>query len=120
MEVQEDKHKSKTVFLVGNWVFLKLQPYMHEPVSCRSNHKLGFKYFGLPKCWKRWAKWHTSSKSSKFHPVAHVSLLKPAKLPEDIEAASESLQYDQSLVSSSKPAQVLQSRLVKVGGHTRK
>lgn len=93
---------------------------MHKPVSCCSNHKLRFKYFGLPKCWKRWVKWHTSSKSSKFHPVVHVSIPKPAKPPKDIEAASKSLKYDQSLVSSSKPAQVLQTRLVKVGGHTRK
>lgn len=68
MKDQDDNHRSDRQFNVGDWAFLKLQPYVQQSVVRRSNHKLDFKYFGP---YERLA----LSESSKIHPVVHVSLL---------------------------------------------
>jgi hypothetical protein len=46
MKKQADKKRSERVFVVHNWVFLKLQPYVQTSVATRANHKLSFKFFG--------------------------------------------------------------------------
>lgn len=43
---QADKVRSEHQFQVGDYVYLKLQPYAQSSLSARSNQKLVFKYFG--------------------------------------------------------------------------
>jgi hypothetical protein len=42
---QADKHRSERQFVVGDQVYLKLQPYVQMSVAHRSCHKLSFRYF---------------------------------------------------------------------------
>jgi hypothetical protein len=46
MKHQEDKHQSEREFIVGDLVFLKLQPYVESSLAPSANQKLAFKYFG--------------------------------------------------------------------------
>lgn len=46
MKQQADKVRSNRVFQVGDWVWLKLQPYMQQLVTSRVNHKLASKFYG--------------------------------------------------------------------------
>lgn len=47
MKDQADKKRSERSFAVGDWVFVKLQPYVQVSVAARANHKLSFRFFGL-------------------------------------------------------------------------
>jgi hypothetical protein len=81
MKVQADKRHSERSFDVGNYVYLKLQPYVQSSLAPRAHQKLSFRYFGPYKVIE-----HIGSvayklelpPSSSVHPVFHVSLLKPA------------------------------------------
>jgi hypothetical protein len=69
---------------VGDWVYLKLQPYTQMSVAPRSNQKLSYKYFGpyliIQKVGAVAYKLQLPD-HSKIHPVIHVSRLKKALPP---------------------------------------
>ena len=46
MKMQADKHRSDRSFAMGDFVFLKIQPYVQSSLAPRANAKLAFKYFG--------------------------------------------------------------------------
>ena len=46
MKVQADQHRTERVFQVGDWIWLKLQPYKQSSAKARSNHKLSQKFYG--------------------------------------------------------------------------
>jgi hypothetical protein len=46
MKHKADKHRSDRQFAIGDWVFLKVQPYVQHSVADRASHKLYFRHFG--------------------------------------------------------------------------
>ena len=46
MKAQADKKRTDRSFVIGDVVFVKLQPYVQTTVARRTNHKLSFRYFG--------------------------------------------------------------------------
>jgi len=84
MQYQADKHRQERTFVVGDWVYVKLQPHIQHSVQRRSNHKLSYKYFGpyliLQTVGKVAYKIQLPA-TSQIHPVLHVSQLKKALPP---------------------------------------
>jgi len=110
MKNQADKKRSERVFNVGDWVYLKLQPYVQSSLAPRANQKLAFKFFGP---FQIEAQVGTVSyklslpSSSYIHPIFHVSQLKQA-LPVKYEAA----ELPTALMGHQIPEQVLQRRVL--------
>ena len=79
MKAQADKHRSDRSFKVGDWVWLKLQPYRQTSVSKRVNQKLAKKYyrpFQIESVIGKVA-YKLKIPDVHVHKVFHVSLLKP-------------------------------------------
>jgi len=86
MKRQADKHHSERSFAVGDWIFLKLQPYVQSSLARRAHQKLSFRLFGPYKILERVgaAAYKLALPSpSSTHLVFHVSQLKAShgKLP---------------------------------------
>lgn len=44
--MQADKHRPEREYQVGDYVYVKLQPYKQTSVELKTRHKLAAKYFG--------------------------------------------------------------------------
>lgn len=108
MKSQADKRRSERTFEVGDFVYLKLQPYVQSSLAPRAHQKLSFRYFGPFKVIDRVGSVAYKLElppSSSIHPV--VSLLKPA--PSTKYTVSPSLpDFDDNL---QVPEAILQRRL---------
>jgi hypothetical protein len=81
---QADKKRSERQFEPGEFVFMKLQPYIQSSVAPRAHHKLLFKYYGPYDIVERIGEVAyrlALPESSRIHPVLHVSQLKKALGP---------------------------------------
>jgi hypothetical protein len=79
MKTQADKNRLEVSFEVGEWVFLKLQPYVQSSLAPRAHQKLAFTFFGPYKILSKIGS--TAYKldlpaPSAIHLVFHVALLK--------------------------------------------
>ncbi|GKV02869.1 hypothetical protein SLEP1_g15252 [Rubroshorea leprosula] len=116
MVQQADKHRQERQFAIGDWVYLKLQPYRQESVQSRPSHKLAAKYFGpfqvIDKVGKVAYKLALLD-SSQIHPVIHVSQLKK-KVGAEIRVTSQ-FPVDLPLPVMLEPVAVLGRKMVKQG-----
>ena len=88
MKQQADQHRSERSFNVGDWVFLRLQPYKQMSLkNTKKDNKLSPKYYGPYKVLQNIGSMAYKLEllaSSRVHPVFHVSYLKKVisdKLP---------------------------------------
>ena len=108
MKRQADKHRSERQFEVGDWVFLKLQPYVQSSLARRAHQKLAFKFFGPYQIEAKIGAVAYRLKlpaSSAIHLVFHVSQLKASH---GVAPVSPALPSD--AVEFQIPEQVLQRR----------
>lgn len=79
MKRQSDKSRTERTFQVGDWVFLKAQPYVQSSLAPRASQKLAFKFFSPYQILAKIGSVAYKLKlppSSLVHPVFHVSQLK--------------------------------------------
>jgi hypothetical protein len=80
MKQQADQHRSERSFEVGDWVFLRLQPYKQMSLKqAKKDNKLSLKYYGPYKVLQNIGTMAYKLElpaSSQVHPVFHVSCLK--------------------------------------------
>ena len=89
-KVYDSKHRDKE-FKVGDWMYLKLQPYRHMSLIGRKNFKLSARFYGPYQILERIGKVAYRLKlptSSKIHPVFHVSILK-ARIGQECEVLED-------------------------------
>lgn len=79
MKFFSDKHKSKREFQVGDWVFLRLQPYRQTSLPMCCNLKLAPKFYGphqIIQCVGKVSYKLQLPSSASIHPMFHVAMLK--------------------------------------------
>ena len=118
MKNQADKHRSERVFVVGEWVWLKLQPYKQFSVKFRGNQKLAQKYYGpflVKECIGKAAYKLQLPEDAQIHDVFHVSQLKAYHGPSPFTVVLPDwigLSKSSSGVSL-LPAAILDTRMIK-------
>ncbi|XP_040988952.1 uncharacterized protein LOC121236569 [Juglans microcarpa x Juglans regia] len=119
MKLYADRKRTERVFQVGDWVFLKLQPYRQKSVAMRHNMKLAPRYYGpfqvIQKIGTVAYKLDLPS-SSKIHPVFHVSSLKK-KLGDQISPLPTLPPVDAEGNVQPEPELILDRRMKKLGNH---
>ncbi|KAL5729236.1 hypothetical protein ACHQM5_002212 [Ranunculus cassubicifolius] len=118
MKVYADKKRSERQFQVGEWVYLRLQPYRQNTLALRRNLKLAPRYFGpyliLDKIGQMAYKLQLPADST-IHPVLHVSQLKKYISPKCIPSQTLPL-----MTLAGEPAltphQIINSKLLPVNG----
>ncbi|KAF7147605.1 hypothetical protein RHSIM_Rhsim03G0132800 [Rhododendron simsii] len=118
MKQLADKHQTERVFQVGDWVYLRLQPYKQATMQVRANQKLAPRFYGpyqiIQKVGQVAYKLALPS-SSRIHPVFHVSLLK-RKLGQHVVAQADLPAINEAGLLAPQPVAILDRRLVKHGG----
>jgi hypothetical protein len=117
MKQHADKKRMERSFAVGDWVYLKLQPYIQVSVARRSTQKLGFKFFGPYQILSRVGNVSYKLKlpdSTRIHPVIHVSQLKKAIRPQDTVSAELPCYYTNDSFAV-QPQEIIDERMIKRG-----
>ncbi|WMV42750.1 hypothetical protein MTR67_036135 [Solanum verrucosum] len=117
MKVYADKRRTEREFNVGDWVFLKLQPYKQTSVVVRKSLKLASKFYGPYQVMKKIGPVAYKLElppTAKIHPVFHICQLKK-KI-----GAKMTLAIDPPVCSPDEqplvyPVAILDMRMVKKG-----
>ncbi|XP_026410653.1 uncharacterized protein LOC113305876 [Papaver somniferum] len=112
---QADKKRTERSFAVGDWVYLRLQPYRQTSVQLRRNLKLSAKFFGPYQIEAKVGQVAYKLKlpaDSKIYPTFHVSQLKP-KLGKGTLPQTTISQLSKGGEIKVRPLQVLESRVIK-------
>lgn len=115
MKVQADKGRSERTLEVGDWVYLKLQPYRQVSLAIRSNLKLASKYYGPYRVIEKIGQVAYKlllSAGSLLHPVFHISQLKK-RIGREVVAQIHPPTVAQEGQVLTEPLAVLGKRLVK-------
>lgn len=112
MKLQVDQHRSDKSFSVGDWVYLKLQPYRQHSLRMKSYNKLSPRFFGPFNIVQRVGE--VAYKLALLvdcptHPVFHISYLKQ-KLEDQIVPLPTLLSLDSDGFLSPEPIAILQQR----------
>jgi len=94
MKIQADHHRRELEYNVGNFVYVKLQPYRQHSLRLIQNQKLSMRYFGpfpIIECIEAVAYKLLLPSSTHIHPVFHVSALKKCEGPPQPACLPESL-----------------------------
>ncbi|XP_070015252.1 uncharacterized protein [Nicotiana sylvestris] len=117
MQAHANSHISDKVFQVGDWVFVKLQPYRQSTLSISPYHKLTSKYFGPYPIIERVgavAYKLLLPLEVQIHPTFHISQLKFCyELPTEI--VHPPFLNLASPLCCPQPEAVLSKRLIKKG-----
>lgn len=84
MKSYADKHRREVSYAMGDWVYLKLQPYRLKSLAKKRNEKLSPRFYGpyqIVKCIGQVAYQLDLPPDNKVHPVFNVSLLKKVVAP---------------------------------------
>ncbi|CAA7022313.1 unnamed protein product [Microthlaspi erraticum] len=112
MQQFADQHRTDRSFDIGEYVYVKLQPYRQKAVVLRANQNLSPKYFGpykiIDKCGAVAYKLQLPA-SSKIHPVFHVSQLKLQVGPFQVSTQLPSIVRD---VLVKEPEEILERKMV--------
>lgn len=110
-----NKKRQEAILQIGDWVFLRLQPYRQLSVAIRRHLKLSHKYFGPYKVLAKIGQVAYKldlPQGSQVHPVFHISLLKK-KLGSKSTAATELPKLGKDGQFLVYPVKILQRRIMK-------
>jgi hypothetical protein len=120
MKVQADKNRTEREFLVGDWVYLRLQPYRHKSLASRKNLKLSPRFFGPFQILQRIGSVAYKldlPEAARLHPVFHVSCLKK-QLGQHSVPLPTLPPIDLNGELRPEPESILDKRTVKSRGHS--
>ena len=113
MKKWADLHRTERSFAVGDWVFLRLQPYRQISVGGRRSHKLSPLFYGPYKILQKIgpvAYKLDLPEEAKIHPVFHISQLK-RKLGHNIQVHNQVPSHVVEVIK--EPDSILDRRMVK-------
>ncbi|CAL5346186.1 unnamed protein product [Camellia sinensis] len=117
MKHYADKGRSEREFDIGDWVFLRLQPYKQTTVALQRNMKLSPRFYGPYQVLERVGAVAYKLElptTTKIHPVFHVSLLKK-KIGTNVLAHTTLPPVGLEGTLQLEPMAVLDRRMVKRG-----
>ena len=114
MKQTADKHRTDREFNIGDWVYLKLQPYRQFSVTARPNQKLAAKYYGPYQILKKVGQVAYTlhlPPTAKIHPTFYISQLKKHIGPPPITTTTLPDIFDQT--TQKYPIALIDKRTVK-------